>query len=296
LEYLDLFGAPTRGFYLALSKHAKDIVEKQILAELSLPRKAADFEAREAAAVTYASTLLEFPSARLMPMDLLDLVPLAKPRLYSIASSRNKHPGEVHLCLVTHDWTTSKGEERIGLSTGFLEKLDPEAAEVTVVAALVRSEVLKLPKNPATPVIMAGMGTGMAPFRAFIEERAALMEKGQTVGHMHLYFGARHERGEFLYRSELEGYKKDGLLTLRCAWSRDQAHKVYVQMLIEEDGDRLWQEVLRPEIGGSFYICGPIAPLPDIKAALVKIFTKHGHGAEYLEHLENTGRFATEVY
>jgi len=295
VEYVDLFGPPTRGFYLALSKHAKDIVEKQILAELSLPRKAAEFEARAALAETYASTILEFPSAGLMPLDLLDLVPLAKPRLYSIASSRHMHPGEVHLCLVTHDWTTSKGEERIGLSTGYLEKMDPEANEMTIVAALVRSEVLKLPKNPSTPVIMAGMGTGMAPFRAFIEDRAVMKQNGQHCGHMHLYFGARHEHGEFLYRTELENYVKEGLLTLRCAWSRDQAQKIYVQMLMAEDGERIW-EALRPEAGGHFYICGPIAPLPDIKAALVKIFGKHGYGPEYLEQMEATGRFATEVY
>merc|ERR1719162_2686784 len=135
----------------------------------------------------------------------------------------------------------------------------------------------------------------MAPFRAFIEDRAVMKQNGQHCGHMHLYFGARHEHGEFLYRTELENYVKEGLLTLRCAWSRDQAQKIYVQMLMAEDGDRIW-EALRPEAGGHFYICGPIAPLPDIKAALVKIFGKHGYGPEYLEQMEATGRFATEVY
>merc|ERR1711970_489968 len=101
------------------------------------------------------------------------------------------------------------------------------------------------------------MGTGMAPFRGFIEERSTMRKQGQNIGSMRLYFGARHKHGEFLYQSELEAYAAEGWLTLRCAWSRDQEHKIYVQMLIEEDGEAIW-EALRPEAGGSFYICGPI--------------------------------------
>lgn len=289
-EYLDLFAAPTRGFYLALSKFAKDWVEKETLAELTLPRKSADFEAREALAVTHASTILEFPSLKLVPMNLLDLVPLTKPRLYSIASSRHAHPGEVHLLVGTHTWDNSKGIECTGLSSGFLEKLSTK-----VVASLVRSPVLKLPKNPAAPVIMAGMGTGMAPFRGFIEERATMKKEGQKIGPMRLYFGARQKKNEFLYQKELEGYAKQGFLTLRCAWSRDQAHKIYVQMLIAQDGEEIWN-ALCPKAGGSFYICGPIAPVPDIKKAITKIFEDHGSSAAYLDELEATGRFAMEVY
>jgi sulfite reductase alpha subunit-like flavoprotein len=302
-EYLELFGAPTRGFYLALSKFAQDIVEKEYLAELSLPRKSAEFEAREALAVTHASTILEFSSVKITPMNLLDVVPLSKPRLYSIASSRHKHPGEVHLLVVTHTWENSRKEEKVGLATGYLEKCHPKgdplasiAGGTCVVANLVRSPVLKLPKESAAPVIMAGMGTGMAPFRGFIEERSVMRQKGQTIGPMRLYFGARHKKGEYLYQNELEAYAAQGWLTMRCAWSRDQKAKIYVQMLIEQDDETVW-EALKPGSGGAFYICGPIQPLPDIKKALVGIFTKHGlDGAKYLDEMEATGRFATEVY
>lgn len=309
VEYLDLFGPPNRGFYLALSKFAKDIVEKEHLAELSLPRKSTDFEARVALSVTYASTIMEFKSLELTPMNLLDIVPFTKPRLYSIASSRHEHPGEVHLLLVTHTWENSKGQELVGLSTGYLENMQPGALtgiepsgslrfpkDVSVVCSLVRSPVLKLPKDPLAPVIMAGMGTGMAPFRGFIEERNAFRKRtGQNIGHMRLYFGARHKHGEFLYQNEMESYAAQGWLTLRCAWSRDQAKKIYVQMLIEQDGPEIW-EALRPEANGSFYICGPIAPYDDIKAAIIKVFEANGSGASYLEEMEANGRFASEVY
>merc|ERR1719498_373152 len=145
-EYLDLLGAPSKSFYLALAKYSHDFVEKEYLAELSLPRKAAEFEKRENLAVTYASTILEFKSLKLTPTDLLDLVPTTKPRLYSIASSPNAHPGQVHLLAVTHTWDTSEGEEKVGLSTGYMEKLFPKpGVPLTVVASLVRSPTLKLP-------------------------------------------------------------------------------------------------------------------------------------------------------
>jgi sulfite reductase (NADPH) flavoprotein alpha-component len=293
-EYLDLFGSPSRSFYLAAAKYSQDFVEKEYLAELSLPRKTAEFEKRENMACTYASTILEFKSLKLKPADLLELVPTTKPRLYSIASSPNAHPGEVHLLIVTH--TFGEKDENVGLSTGYLEKLFPKAnGSPTVVASLVRSPVLKLPQDPSKPIIMAGMGTGMAPFRAFVEERAVQFAQGKKVGSMRLYFGARHKHGEFYYQDQLEEYSSQGWLTLRCAWSRDQKQKIYVQMLMEQDGDALW-EALKPEAGGSFYICGPIAPLPDIKKAILKVFNKHGLDESYLDHMEATGRFATEVY
>lgn len=341
-EYLDLFGAPTRAFYLALSKFAGNYLERVQLAELSLPRKKLEFEEREASATTYASTMLEFSSVKITPMDLLDLIPLTKPRLYSIASSPQAHPGEVHLLLVTHTWESSKAEDCTGLASGYLEQLQPNQSELPlqVVASLVRSPILKLPREPARPVIMAGMGTGMAPFRGFIEERAVMRRKAKqderriwregqaatykemcqdligacldeaalanmwaqlakvdapAVGPMRLYFGARHKQSEFLYQNELEEYAAEGWLTLHCAWSRDQAHKVYVQNLIENDAEAIW-EALCPEVAGSFYVCGPMGPLPDIKKALVKIFEHNGSGKVYLDEMEAAGRFSTEVY
>jgi sulfite reductase alpha subunit-like flavoprotein len=207
----------------------------------------------------------------------------------------------VQLLIVEDTWDNSKGEECVGLSSGYCAKLIEKGSQTALssgtvaVASLVRSPVLKLPKDPRKPVVMAGMGTGLAPFRAFIEERASMKKTGQSIGNMRLYFGARHKKGEFLYQDELEAYERQGFLKLRCAWSRDQKQKIYVQTLIAEDDTAIW-EALRPEAGGSFYICGPIAPLPDIKKAITKIFEAHGLDGKYLEEMEATGRFATEVY
>jgi sulfite reductase (NADPH) flavoprotein alpha-component len=314
-EYLDLFGEPNKGFYLALSKYTKDIIDKETLAELSLPRKSADYEKRQKLSVTFASTILEFPTVKLTPMELLDVVPTTKPRLYSIASSVMAHPGHVELLIVENTWDNSKKEECFGLSSSYISKLtdkdnhyvmphciggkvaEPKALSTgsMIVASLVRNGVLKLPSDPKKPVIMAGMGTGLAPFRAFIEERAVLKKQGHAVGKMRLYFGARHKWGEWLFGDELEAYEAQGFLKNRCAWSRDQKQKIYVQNLIAEDDEEIW-DALRPEHGGSFYVCGPIQPLPDIKKAITKIFENHGLDGKYLEEMEATGRFATEVY
>jgi sulfite reductase (NADPH) flavoprotein alpha-component len=314
-EYLDLFGEPNKGFYLALSKYTNDIIDKETLAELSLPRKSADYEKRQKLSVTFASTILEFPTVKLTPMELLDVVPTTKPRLYSIASSVIAHPGHVELLIVENTWDSSKKEECFGLSSSYISKLtdkdnhyvmphciggkvaEPKALSTgsMIVASLVRNGVLKLPSDPTKPVIMAGMGTGLAPFRAFIEERGVLKKQGHAVGKMRLYFGARHKWGEWLFGDELEAYEAQGFLKNRCAWSRDQKQKIYVQNLIAEDDEEIW-DALRPEHGGSFYVCGPIQPLPDIKKAITKIFENHGLDGKYLEEMEATGRFATEVY
>jgi len=295
-DYLDLFGCPTKSFYLALSKYARDIVERTELATLSLDRCADALAERVARSVTFASTLVEFPSLVLTPKNLLDIVPLMKPRLYSVASSTRMFQKEVHLLAVTHTWETSEKNIRTGLASGYLERLGTPGARVhNVVGALVRSAALKLPQQSLKPVVMAGIGTGMAPFRGFIEERAARQRLGEEMGCMRLYFGARHKHAEFLYEKELEIYEREGLLTLRCAWSRDQAEKVYVQNLIEEDQDQLW-ELLKPEVGGHFYVCGPTDPLPAIRSALCELFIARGVGAAYLDTMEADGRFSVEVY
>lgn len=225
--------------------------------------------------------------------DLLNLVPLTKPRLYSIASSPKLHPGEVHLLAVVHDWRTSMAELRVGLATGYLEQLDPRTAKA-VVCGLVRSPVLKLPADDTKPVVMVGMGTGMAPFRSFVEERHFAHTQGARVGACRLYFGARHEKMEFLYKTELLGYAAEGWLQLRCAWSRDQPQKVYVQDHLAVDGDRLWA-MLQPAAAGHFYLCGPVTPLADVEQCLNTLFAAKG-APGYLDELKATGRFCTEVY
>ncbi|KAJ2818897.1 sulfite reductase [NADPH] flavoprotein component, partial [Coemansia furcata] len=219
---LDIFGRPSKKFYAALAEFATDENEAEKLRWLTTAEGSAEFKERVADTTTYADLLLEFASARPSFLYLVDLVAPIKPRHYSIASSAKMHPGSVHLCVVSVEWKTSKGELRAGQCTRFLNSLS--IGDHVVVS--VKPSVMKLPPIDSQPVIMAGLGTGMAPFRAFIEERAVRKMQGADVGPMTLYFGSRHRAMEYLYGEELEAYHADGLLTnLRLAFSRDQKEK-----------------------------------------------------------------------
>ncbi|KAJ2074303.1 sulfite reductase [NADPH] flavoprotein component [Coemansia sp. S142-1] len=206
------------------------------------------------------------------------------------------HPGSVHLCVVSVEWKTSKGELRAGQCTRFLNSLS--IGDRVVVS--VKPSVMKLPPIDSQPVIMAGLGTGMAPFRAFIEERAVRKMQGANVGPMTLYFGSRHRAMEYLYGEELEAYHADGLLTnLRLAFSRDQKEKVYIQHRMRDDSELLASQMLAQD--GCFYLCGPTWPTGDVKDAMVGAFTtiggvKPSDANKVIETLKESERYILEVY
>ncbi|KAJ2141623.1 sulfite reductase [NADPH] flavoprotein component [Coemansia sp. RSA 678] len=292
---LDVFGRPSKKFYSALAAFATDAAEAEKLEWLTTPEGAIDFKGRVADTVTYADILLEFASARPPITHLVDLIAPIKPRHYSIASSARMHPGSVHLCVVTVHWSTSRGP-RAGQCTRFLDALNIGDA----VTVSVKPSVMKLPPLDAQPVIMAGLGTGMAPFRAFIEERAMRKLEGVNVGPMTLYFGSRHRAMEYLYGEEFEAYHADGLLTnLRLAFSRDQKDKVYIQHKMRDDAELLADGLLAND--GCFYLCGPTWPASDVKDAMVHAFTSHGgvkptEASKVIEELKESDRYILEVY
>ncbi|KAI9014161.1 hypothetical protein DFJ74DRAFT_281598 [Hyaloraphidium curvatum] len=293
--YLDVFGKPAKKFYQDLSAFAKDPDEKRTLRWLGSSDGEAEFKRRADLLYSYADVLLEFKSARVPLGDLARIIPFTKPRAYSISSSASMHPTSVHLLVVLVDWPGKDGKMRHGQCSHYLANIRPGQP---IIVSLTPS-VMKLPADPSTPVIMAGLGTGMAPFRAFVQEREYMRNEGANVGDMSLYFGSRHRAMEWLYGEELEVYHSDGLLTdLRLAFSRDQARKVYIQHKISEDGDRLFDLLTRQK--GHFYLCGPTWPVPDIKAALIKAFVKNGYTAEsaeeYLDELKERGAYVLEVY
>ncbi|KAJ1817817.1 sulfite reductase [NADPH] flavoprotein component, partial [Coemansia sp. RSA 2598] len=291
---LDLFGRPSKGFYSALADCATDEAEAEKLRWLTTPEGAVEFRDRVADTVTYADLLLEFGSARPSFLRLVDLIAPIKPRHYSIASSAKMHPGSVHLCVVAVEWRDSRGRCRTGQCTRFLNALS--AGDSVVVS--VKPSVMKLPPLDSQPVIMAGLGTGMAPFRAFIEERAVRKMQGADVGPMTLYFGSRHRAMEYLYGEELEAYHADGLLTnLRLAFSRDQKEKVYIQHRMRQDAELLASQMLSQE--GAFYLCGPTWPTGDVKDAMVNAFTtlggvKPSEANKVIEELKEDERYILE--
>lgn len=237
--------------------------------------------------------LLEaFPSARPPVAALIESLPRLKPRLYSIASSPLAAPGRVELCVgVVRE--TRRGRARDGVASCHLAfRATPEAP----LCAEVRASHFRLPPDPATPVIMVGPGTGIAPFRAFLQHRAATGAKGRSW----LFFGDRREATDFLFREEIEAWRASGALSrLSLAWSRDGARKDYVQHRMAEVAADVWRWL---QDGAHFYVCGDASRMAkDVDAALRALAqSEGGMGAEqardWIVALARQGRYQRDVY
>ena len=237
--------------------------------------------------------LLEaFPSARPRLFDLAKSLPSLKPRLYSIASSPRAEPGQVDLC-VSVVRAERRGRVRHGIASAFLAH---RAAVHGEILANIQASHFRLPADPATPVIMCGPGTGIAPFRAFLQERAA----GKHAGRTWLFFGDQHEATDFLFNAELRGWLADGTLSrLDTAWSRDQKAKIYVQDRMRQHGEDLWRWL---QDGAHFYVCGDATRMAkDVDAALRDIARKQGgldetQAKDWTAALARQGRYLRDVY
>ncbi|HVW68614.1 MAG TPA: hypothetical protein VHB68_06540, partial [Steroidobacteraceae bacterium] len=219
------------------------------------------------------------------------LRPLA-PRLYSIASSMRTAPDEVHLTVSVVEYASSSGSRR-GVVSGFLADLASDAATAPIY--LHRNPGFRLPDSDR-PIIMIGPGTGVAPFRAFVAERAAVNARGRNW----LFFGDRSFETDFLYQSEWLDWRKRGVLTrFDVAFSRDQREKSYVQHRMREHGAQLWAWL---EEGAHLYVCGDAQRMAvDVHDTLLEITKQHGgrsdEGAgEYLLQLQREHRYQRDVY
>ncbi len=237
--------------------------------------------------------LLEaFPSARPPIADLLHSLPTLKPRLYSIASSPDAAPGEVHLC-VSVVRTPRRGRVRQGVASAFLADYATDGRDVH---ATITTSHFRLPENPATPVVMVGPGTGIAPFRAFLQARSLMTGRGPSW----LFFGDQHEATDYLYRDQIEAWRADGTLTnLSLAFSRDQAKKVYVQDRMRESAVDLWRWL---QDGAHFYVCGDASKMAkDVDTALRDIAKSEGslsdaQAKDWTASLARQGRYLRDVY
>ncbi|MFT3867036.1 MAG: flavodoxin domain-containing protein [Nibricoccus sp.] len=216
-----------------------------------------------------------------------------QPRLYSISSSPAAHPDEVHLTVGAVRYEKD-GRRRTGVASTFLAERALAAGKVAV--SVHPNTSFRPPENGDLPVIMIGPGTGIAPFRAFLEARAATNAKGKNW----LFFGDQHEKSDFLYREQILAWKASGHLTnLDLAWSRDQKDKVYVQHKILAAATELWSWL---EAGAHIYICGDASRMAkDVHAALLEVIQTAGkkspaEAAKYLETLQTAKRYARDVY
>ncbi|KAL4978811.1 hypothetical protein BDW66DRAFT_129628 [Aspergillus desertorum] len=299
MQNVDIFGRPPKRFYEALAEFASDEKEKKDLLTLGGPEGAVEFKRRaEVDTITYADILLEYPSAHPDFHDLVRIVSPLKRREYSIASCQKVTPSIVALMIVVVNWVDPRGRDRFGISTRYLSRLQPG----TPVTVSVKSSVMKLPPKSTQPIIMAGLGTGLAPFRAFVQHRALEKAQGKEIGSVLLYMGSRHQREEYCYGEEWEAYQEAGVITLLgCAFSRDQPQKIYIQDRMRETIPEIVQAYIREE--GSFYLCGPTWPVPDVTAVLEEAIAieakntgKKVEPRKEIEKLKDEERYVLEVY
>ncbi|EMD64335.1 hypothetical protein COCSADRAFT_36914 [Bipolaris sorokiniana ND90Pr] len=302
LQNVDIFGRPPKRFYEALAEFASDEAEKRELLQIISPEGATEFKRRaEVDTITYADILLEFPSAHPSFHEIVRIVSPMKRREYSIASAQHVTPNSVSLLIVTVNWTDPKGRDRFGQATRYLNSLKV-GSPVTV---SVKPSVMKLPTKTTAPIIMAGLGTGLAPFRAFVQERAYQKQQGHEIGEVLLYMGSRHQREEYLYGEEWEAYQDAGIITLiGRAFSRDQPQKIYIQDRMRESLKDIRRSYLEKE--GSFYLCGPTWPVPDVTEVLQEALevehkvknpaAKKIDSRKEIEKLKDEGRYVLEVY
>ncbi|KAI5294396.1 hypothetical protein KEM52_004117 [Ascosphaera acerosa] len=300
LKYnLDIFGKPPKRFYEALAAFATDEEERAKLEYLNSPEGAAEVKKRnEVDFVTFADILHEFPSAHPAFGDLVRIVSPMKRREYSIASCQKVTPTTVALMIVVVDWVDSKGRKRWGQASHYLSKLAPG----TAVTVSVKASVMKLPPSSTQPLIMAGLGTGLAPFRAFVQHRALEKAQGKEIGPILLYMGSRHQREEYCYGEEWEAYQVDGIITLLGrAFSRDQPHKIYIQDRMRETLPEIQKAYSQQN--GAFYLCGPTWPVPDVTAVLEEALAAEAKAAgkrvdtrREIEKLKDEERYVLEVY
>ncbi|KAJ8124596.1 hypothetical protein O1611_g9044 [Lasiodiplodia mahajangana] len=296
---IDIFGKPPKRFYELLAEYATDDLEKKKLSSLGSQEGAEEFKRRsEVDTVTFADILEEFKSARPSFPELVRLVGPLKRREYSIASAQAVSPNIVALMIVVVDWVDTQGRTRFGQATRYLSRL-PVGAAVT---ASVKPSVMKLPTRDDAPLIMAGLGTGLAPFRAFVQYRAMQKAQGKEIGDILLYLGSRHQREEYLYGEEWEAYLDAGVITLLgAAFSRDQPQKIYIQDRMRQTMNDIVSAYIKKE--GSFYLCGPTWPVPDVTdvlkeaiAAEAKMTSRKVDPKKEIDRLKEDGRYVLEVY
>ena len=236
--------------------------------------------------------LLKFQPATWSAPELVAALRALAPRLYSIASSSASVGGEVHLTVAALDYLTG-GERRFGSASRYLAS-HGEASRLRVYVEA--NKRFRLPADRSRDIIMIGPGTGVAPFRGFVQERMA----SSATGRNWLFFGARHMDRDFLYQTEWQGALKRGALhRLDVAFSRDQPERIYVQQRMREQGAQMFHWL---ESGACLYVCGDAAGMaPDVHAALLDIVSRHGAlsaeaAADYVNGLMSERRYVRDVY
>ena len=336
--FCDLEGAPPKAFVAQLAHFANKSDEQLRLATLASPQGRAEWNAwGHVPRRSVWEVLQAFPSCRPSLGAFLELCPRLRPRDYTIASSAKVYPDKVHLAVSVVDdpkpaavapldggfklapvVSEAEGSRRLrGVCSQHMARTVPPPTDQTgqrldgpdqggsrppwpVLWATVRSSTFSLPRDTAKPVLLVGPGTGIAPMRAFLQERRWQREQGLPVGRTILFFGCRNPAQDYIYRDELQSYVDDGTLTkLHTAFSRTQAHKIYVQNRLVEAGAEVWP--LLTQEGACVYVCGATRMGHDVQDAFSHVAREQGGmtreaGLEFVRRLEREGRYIQELW
>lgn len=283
---------PTAKIIGTLATKATDPAEKARLTSLLTP-ESKDLLGSFLYEREYVDLLAEFPSAKLSAQEFVDHLRKLMPRLYSIASSPKVYPDDIHLTVAVVRYQTNH-RERVGVCSSYLA--DRVALGEGRAPVFVSHSHFGLPDDGAKDVIMVGPGTGIAPFRAFMQDRVASRAGGRNW----VFYGDQHRATDFLYEQEWLDWQRKGALTrLDVAFSRDQIHKVYVQDRIRENAAELWRWV---KGGAHFYVCGDARRMAkDVDVALHDIIAQEGGmdlatAGEYVKQMKKDRRYQRDVY
>lgn len=283
---------PTAKLVNSLLAKTTDAAEQARLSELVKP------EAKEALTGflderEYADLLAEFPHAKLTPQELVDHQRKLMPRLYSIASSAKLHPREIHLTVAVVRYTTNHRERHGVCSTFLAERM---LLGETSAPVFVSNSHFGPPEDTTKDAIMVGPGTGIAPFRAFVQDRVATGATGRNW----VFFGDQKSKTDYLYQEEWENYLAKGQVSrLDLAWSRDQGEKVYVQDKMRASAAELWTWIKN---GGYFFVCGDAKRMAkDVDQALHEIIAEQGampieQAQDYVKQMKKDKRYQRDVY
>lgn len=299
-RYCDLTSAPRRSELKQLAAYAQDSTDKKALLRMS--SKEGKMEYREKIMnghVGLVDLLKRCPSIQIPLEHFVALCPRLVPRSYTISSSSSVYPKSVHLTVAVTEYKRPDGSLFRGVCSSYLAGLDPN--KKPTVRVFCRESTFRLPQDTSKPILMVGPGTGIAPMRALLQERAyQRTQLHKTVGPNVLYFGCKNRGRDYIYQDELDEFRKQSDLSVfHVAFSREQKDKVYVQHLLSQNSKDTWN--LIDKEGAYVYVCGGVKMGHDVTEALKGVCVEEGKmslddARDYLNKLESEGRFVKELW